>query len=201
VNTLKHEAIVLKVLPFKDSDLIVKLLTRTSGKLSAVARFARKSKRRFAGGIDIFDVGQFELRRQKEDLFFLEKISPSQPFIQLRQDFEKMVAGSYLLEACDLTLKEETGNEEILYTTLIKSLSAIDKAISTRVVLRISCAFTASLLEQCGIHENLELKNRPSSARELVSLMSRIEEFSERPLKTRQALIDLAKSLRGQDYQ
>lgn len=44
---IAHDAIILKSIDYRDSDKIVTLLTREAGRLSAIARSAKKSKKRF----------------------------------------------------------------------------------------------------------------------------------------------------------
>jgi len=46
------EAVVLRSYPLRESDLIVVLYTRRFGRVSGVARGARRSKSRFAGTLE-----------------------------------------------------------------------------------------------------------------------------------------------------
>src|ERR1700750_796813 len=46
------EAIVLRVWPFHEADLLVSLFTREQGKVKGVARHAMKSRRRFGGALE-----------------------------------------------------------------------------------------------------------------------------------------------------
>src|SRR5437762_12283469 len=48
----ESEAIVLRTYPFRESDLLVTLFTRSEGKLRGVARAAKKSRRRFGGALE-----------------------------------------------------------------------------------------------------------------------------------------------------
>src|ERR1700758_2536073 len=48
----ESEAIVLRTYPFRESDLLVTLFTRLEGKVRGVARAAKKSRRRFGGGLE-----------------------------------------------------------------------------------------------------------------------------------------------------
>ena len=48
----ESEAIVLRTYPFRESDLLVTLFTRTEGKVRGVARAAKKSRRRFGGALE-----------------------------------------------------------------------------------------------------------------------------------------------------
>src|ERR1700753_439031 len=46
------EAIVLRVWPFQEADLLVSLFTREQGKVKGVARHAMRSRRRFGGALE-----------------------------------------------------------------------------------------------------------------------------------------------------
>ena len=48
----ESEAIVLRTYPFRESDLLVTLFTRTEGKIRGAARAAKKSRRRFGGALE-----------------------------------------------------------------------------------------------------------------------------------------------------
>ena len=61
--TRSHEtlALVLRRTPYGDADLIVTLFTRELGQVSAVARSARKSQRRFGGNLEPLHTLELEL--------------------------------------------------------------------------------------------------------------------------------------------
>src|SRR5438309_11971870 len=46
------EAIVLRVWPFHEADLLVSLFTREQGKVKGIARHAMRSRRRFGGALE-----------------------------------------------------------------------------------------------------------------------------------------------------
>src|ERR1700761_6015837 len=48
----QSEAIVLRVWPFQEADLLVSLLTREQGRIKGVARHAMRSRRRFGGALE-----------------------------------------------------------------------------------------------------------------------------------------------------
>lgn len=60
-RNLLVSALVLRKIEYADSDLIVQVLTDSLGQLSVMARAARASKRRFAGGIEPFHGLRFHL--------------------------------------------------------------------------------------------------------------------------------------------
>lgn len=54
-------ALVLRRTPYRDADLVVTLFTEELGQVSALARAARKSQRRFGGGLEPFHTLDAEL--------------------------------------------------------------------------------------------------------------------------------------------
>jgi DNA repair protein RecO (recombination protein O) len=54
-------ALVLRRTPYRDADLVVTLFTENLGQVSALARAARKSQRRFGGGLEPFHTLAVEL--------------------------------------------------------------------------------------------------------------------------------------------
>ena len=62
MESTRTPAVVLKRVPYGEADLVVTLYTRDLGKLSALARSARRSQRRFGGVLDLFTVSEAELK-------------------------------------------------------------------------------------------------------------------------------------------
>jgi DNA repair protein RecO (recombination protein O) len=74
------EALVLRRTPYAEADWIVTLFTGHFGKVSALARSARKSKHRFAGGLEPFHNLTIQLKASRsEDLMQLTDASISRP--------------------------------------------------------------------------------------------------------------------------
>jgi DNA repair protein RecO (recombination protein O) len=59
---LSTPAIVLRAVNYGEADRVVTLFGRDIGRVSALARSARKSQRRFAGGLGLGAVGVAALR-------------------------------------------------------------------------------------------------------------------------------------------
>jgi DNA repair protein RecO (recombination protein O) len=55
-SELEIEALVLRRVEYRDADLILSLYTRERGRFSAIARNARKSRRRFSGALEAGNV-------------------------------------------------------------------------------------------------------------------------------------------------
>ncbi|MCC6952784.1 MAG: DNA repair protein RecO [Deltaproteobacteria bacterium] len=96
--------LILRTFPLREADLIVSVLTEKEGKLRAVAKGARKSKRRFLGGLDLFDCGTFEIHGPAlaDKLRTLHAFERALTFTPLREDFRSLALGSVMLELTDL---------------------------------------------------------------------------------------------------
>ncbi len=91
--------IVLRTTPLRESDLLVVLYTDTHGRLSAVARGARRSQRRFAGALSLLVLARFQLGRPpRGDLWSLESAEVVREWTQLAGDVVAVAHASYLAE-------------------------------------------------------------------------------------------------------
>src|SRR5262249_48673629 len=107
-ETVRVRGIVLKTTALRESDLIVTLLTPELGLLRALARGARRSKRRFMGGIDLFGCGDCTLPapRGESSLHVLESISEREYWPHMRTNLRAFSAASLGVE-CALLLAPE----------------------------------------------------------------------------------------------
>ncbi len=62
---LRTDAIVVRRVAYGEADLIVTLYTRELGKISALARSARRSRKRFGGGLELFNITSLELKKTR----------------------------------------------------------------------------------------------------------------------------------------
>jgi DNA repair protein RecO (recombination protein O) len=92
-------AIVLRAVSYGESDRVVTLLGRTTGRVSALARGARKSQRRFAGGLGLGSVGDISVReRAGAELLTLESFDVTASHATFGTDLARMAHAAYVLE-------------------------------------------------------------------------------------------------------
>ena len=97
--SLSTPAIVLRAVNYGEADRIVTLFGRETGRLSALARGARKSQRRFAGGLGLCAVGVASLReRAGADLLTLESFDATAAHVALGADVARMAHAAYAAE-------------------------------------------------------------------------------------------------------
>jgi len=130
-------AIVLRTVDYGESDRVVTLLSREEGKLSAIARGARKSKRRFGAALSLFGVGEARLsERAGAELATLESFSSARGFPGLYADVAKVAHGSY---ACELVreLSPPRHAEPALFDLLLGFLALLDEGEARAETLRV----------------------------------------------------------------
>lgn len=108
----RAEGIVLKTTPYGDSDLVVQLLLRTGGRAGAFARSARKSRRRFRGGLQPFQHLSIAITAPRGgQLHGLRETETLCPFHGIAADLHRLAAGSRLLDLLLHTLHDGEGGD------------------------------------------------------------------------------------------
>lgn len=146
-------AIVLRTVDYGDADRVVTLYTRDAGKLSALARGARKSVKRFGAGLGLFGVGEAVLHdRPDAELSGLERFDGARGFPSLMADVAKVAHGGY---ACELVreLTPPRQPEPALFELLVTFFAALEAGPARAETLRI---FELGLLDALGLRPELE---------------------------------------------
>jgi DNA repair protein RecO (recombination protein O) len=93
------EAIALRQVPTGESDRVLTLFTKDAGKLTAIAKAAAKSRRRFGGALAPFVIGEAALsERRGQDLFTLERFDARRDYTRLAEDPLRYAHGAYATE-------------------------------------------------------------------------------------------------------
>ena len=96
---LVSEAIVLHAFDYLESSRIVRLVTRDAGMRSGIAKGARKSRRRFGSGLDLFAQGIASLHtRPGRDLDTLSAFEDARTRTDLANDLERFTGAETIAE-------------------------------------------------------------------------------------------------------
>jgi DNA repair protein RecO (recombination protein O) len=137
VASLVTRAIVLRAVSYGESDRIVTLFGRDTGVLSALARGARKSQRRFAGGLGLCAVGTATLReRPGAELLTFEQFDPSSAHAALGSDVGRMAHAAYAAELV-AKLCAPRQLEPAVYDALLAFLDLLDREGASAERLRV----------------------------------------------------------------
>lgn len=97
--TAESEAIVLSLLDYGEADRIVTLFTKEWGRISAIARSAKKSRKRFGGALELFARLTVQARLKGEGLSSLASAEVLTLYPGIRRDLERIAHAGY---ACEL---------------------------------------------------------------------------------------------------
>jgi DNA repair protein RecO (recombination protein O) len=107
--------VVLRTTPLRESDLLVVLYTDRHGRVTAVARGARKSRRRFAGALSLLVLGRYQLgRRPRGEIWGLDGAEVVREWTQLSSDVVAVAHASYVAELVEAMLPTESPEPEAL---------------------------------------------------------------------------------------
>ncbi len=149
---LKLEGVVLRVVDYGDADRVVSLLTAERGKVSAFARGARASRRRFGGALEPFTLLALEAReRGGSDLLALDAVQVLRGFGGIRADLARIACAGYACELARELVRDAEPHPELL-EILVRYLGRLDAAAARPVELR---GFELAALAAVGLMPRL----------------------------------------------
>ena len=121
----KANGSILRVRPLPDSSLIVHWLTREHGRLSTVAKGARRAKSPMRGKLDLLFEADFSFRRSRQsDLHTLREVQPLANHPNLRLDIKRLQLFAYATRLIERATEPEHALPGIhaIFRTLLKHL-------------------------------------------------------------------------------
>jgi DNA repair protein RecO (recombination protein O) len=161
------DGLVLRSVDYAEADRIVTLYTSDFGKVSLIARAARKSQRRFHGSLEPFAVIKAELKLGTDELGIINKAQMTRPFASIIKDYTSMKNAGAGLELVRLSTPEREPDREIFQAT-VALLDRIDKSpelgeqtlISFQVQVMKLVGF-APCFDVCGMCHNRARDSQP----------------------------------------
>lgn len=145
-------ALVLRAVDYGEADRVVTLLTRDYGRVSTIARAARKSKRRFAGALEGFALIHAEYTQGRGALPRLDLARVTRAFPRLLGNLEALDAAGALMRLARDLLPERAPEPDV-FDSLLEALELLDAGASPRAV-RLCCE--ARLLAVTGFAPMLQ---------------------------------------------
>jgi DNA repair protein RecO (recombination protein O) len=124
LNLYREQGVVLRTYKLGEADRIVVLMTQGEGKVRAVAKGVRKTRSRFGGRLEPFSHVDLSLYRGRE-LDIITQAEVVSPFRALREDYDRVVAGTAMLEAVDQVAQEREAAVRV-FLLLVRALRALD---------------------------------------------------------------------------
>lgn len=146
-------AIIIRKVEYGDADLILTFLTYEHGKMSSIAKNAKKSKKRFPGVLELFYVLDIVCIKSKGKLYVLKEASVRHPFFNIRSDIEKTAYASYWAQLVNEWM-EEGRPEPGIFVLFEKVLDFLDRKTLSPEVL--SILFQTKFINISGIYPNFD---------------------------------------------
>ena len=105
----RAHGLILRTRPFTETSLIVNWLTPELGRISTVAKGARRSKSPFRGKLDLFYEANFSFQRsRRSELHTLREVSLLETHTALRHELGHLQQASYCATLIEQTTERET---------------------------------------------------------------------------------------------
>jgi DNA repair protein RecO (recombination protein O) len=153
----KTHAIVIRSLPYGESDKVVTFFTRDFGKLKAIIKGARRSRKRFQNALDLFShLRLLFFDREGMGLVRGESCDILDSFPRIREDLKKILYGNYFVELMNEMAADREANSEA-FDLLLSFLFLLEKMEPEEGLLRMFEVRMLSLfgyrpdMKRCGL--------------------------------------------------
>lgn len=152
MHQVSSEAIVLGVMDYGEADRIATLFTREHGKVRALARNARSSRRRFGGALEPFARLQVRIGLRDDRLSTLHDADIVTLHPAIRRDLATMALAGYACELCDRFLPDHLATPRLfrLLAACLEHLESAPYDHSDR------CFFEINLLNILGYRPSVD---------------------------------------------
>lgn len=153
MSSFSTSAIILRKTDYQDYDLIITFFSSTKGKLSVIAKSAKKSIKRFAGVLEPFSVLHLTCRQGRgTSLPVLQEAVLKHPLTGIRADIKKTGYAGYWTELINKWLPESDQQIQ-LYGLFQQVLKELDLGHISEEIL--SIIFQMKFLSISGFYPNL----------------------------------------------
>jgi len=127
MDPIKTDAIVLRVVEFSETSCIVTLFTRSLGKITTIAKGARRKKSPFEAALDLIAICRIVfLHKSSQSLDILTEAKLQRRFRSSAKDLDRFYAGLYLIELLNLMTDDADPHEE-LFDEAVLAIGLIDR--------------------------------------------------------------------------
>ena len=147
---IKEKVFILKKVNFSESDLILHGLNQTGAKVSVIARGAKKSIKRFGGGVlePTHFVDWIYSKKENQELGVLKEAHLKCGFEKLRTDFKRLELAFYFLHLTSYVSFQGMPTSSSMFDLLGSALKQTEK---TSNLLRLKTHFEIKFLFEQGV--------------------------------------------------
>lgn len=146
MSNVHAEAIVVRTTEYGEGNLILSLFTRTAGKVSVMARGAKKLKSRYTAVAQLFTHGDYVFYASNSGMGTLNSGDVIRSHHELRIDLDKTAYAAYVCELVDKLVPDREGSAYLFEQTL----AALDAIASDKDVQVVAMIFELKMLQHSG---------------------------------------------------
>ncbi len=178
ISRFSSDAILLKRMEYGDYDLIITFFTRSKGRISVIAKNAKKSVKRFAGALDPFSVMNIccTIPKRQNALPVLCSVDLDDSFAKIRTDTETTGYAFYWVEIVNSWMEEGRAMQP-LYELLLYVLAALNSGSMKKEVL--SLLFQIRFMAMSGFDPNFSMCGKCSTPLDEINQQSFVFDFAE----------------------
>jgi DNA repair protein RecO (recombination protein O) len=153
VPAVRSSGLVIRTVDVFETSLVVTLFTRELGKVSALAKGARRLKSTLQGGLDLLGVSDIVLlHKASEALDLVTESVPIERFMSLRRDLAALYAGYYVAELLSDLTDFHDPHPKLFDAAVVTLRHLGDSQLRSRRVLR----FELACLRELGLMPALD---------------------------------------------
>lgn len=123
---VKTEALLLKTVDFSDSSLIIQFFTREHGRVSIIAKGARRSKSKFMGYLEPLGLVEIVYHyKSSREIQILSEIGNVRIFLRHNTGFAPVIFATAMIESLDRLIRDHQQDEPV-FKLAVEGLTAID---------------------------------------------------------------------------
>jgi len=191
----RAHGLILRTRPFTETSLIVNWLTQEHGRISTIAKGARRAKSPFRGKLDLFYECEFNFQRsRRSELHTLREVVLQETNASLRHELSFLQQASYCSALIEQTTEKETPLP-VIFDLMRSFLDALPLAAAQPQNI---FAFELKLLKELGLQPNIEESKLTPGARIIAKALAEKSWSATARLKLSNAQVsDLQQVLHG----
>tara|TARA_Y100001968_G_scaffold296196_1_gene304222 strand:+ start:3482 stop:4231 length:750 start_codon:yes stop_codon:yes gene_type:complete len=151
---INSSAVVLRTIPFSDTSLICRLFTKEKGKISIMAKGARRKKNLLSSVLESGNIIRLQyIYKESRDIQLLKEASIEFSVYSLRDNLEKLLTLYSMIEILDKTT-HPLNEAPILFRLIYRTLQELTKKENNSKILY--NFYLLHLIIQNGFRPNLE---------------------------------------------
>ncbi|HLX70244.1 MAG TPA: DNA repair protein RecO, partial [Verrucomicrobiae bacterium] len=180
----RAHGLVLRTRPLTETSLIVNWLTLEFGRISTVAKGARRTKSPFRGMLDLFYEAEFSFQRsRRSELHTLREVALQDTNTALRRELGYLQQAAY----CSALVEQSTERETPLPVVFELMRAFLHALPLTPPQPQTVFAFELKLLEELGLQPNLDASRLTEGSRVIARMLGEKDWASTARLKLSEA--------------